>query len=403
MNNLMVCKRLKKRKAAEKRFKFFCKTAVSIAMITLVLMLCSIVYKSLDSFVDTNLHLSIDPLGKTSVSEFHHVTPLLHEILSSQHPHLQDNEREEIIELITPQGFKRLFLSLKNTTGKNKFSIALPLSIQVKRHLDHQESTLSLIQKQWIESAYSQGMISNDLSFALFYNTDSRDVESAGILGGVIGTLFLIMMTLLFAFPVGIGTAIYLEEFAKKNRLTTLIEINISNLAAVPSIVFGILGVAIFINILHLPRSSAVVGGLTLALMTLPTIILAAKTALKTVPKSIREAARGLGASSVQVSFHHVLPLAMPGILTGTIIATARALGETAPLLMIGMMAFIVDLPSSPLDPTSALPVQIFNWARNPEPGFMSKAAAGIVVILLLMILVNLVAIVLRRKYEQRW
>ena len=238
---------------------------------------------------------------------------------------------------------------------------------------------------------------------------DARNPEYAGIASAFLGSFYLILISLIFAFPVGIASAIYLQEFNQHkgwkgyNHLNHLIEVNISNLAAVPSIVFGLLGLALFLGVLGLPRSSALVGGLTLGLMVLPIIILTTRSALKGVPKSIRYAAQALGASDVQVVFHHVLPLAMPGILTGTILAVARALGETAPLLMIGMMAFIKDKPYSPLNPASALPTQIFAWSRNPEPGFMANAAAGILVLLLFLIALNMIAILLRRKYEHRW
>jgi phosphate transport system permease protein len=211
------------------------------------------------------------------------------------------------------------------------------------------------------------------------------------------------MVCFLLSFPIGIAAAIYLEEFAPKNRLTDLIEININNLAAVPSIVFGLLGLAVFLNFFGLPRSAPLVGGLVLTLMTLPTIIIASRAALKSVPPSIREAALGMGASRMQTTFHHVVPLAMPGMLTGTIIGMAQALGESAPLLMIGMIAFIVDVPQGFLDPATVLPVQIYLWADSPERAFLERTSAGIMVLLAFLILMNLLAIFLRRKFERRW
>ena len=210
-------------------------------------------------------------------------------------------------------------------------------------------------------------------------------------------------MTLGLSLPLGIAAAVYLEEFAPKNRWTDFIEVNINNLAAVPSIVFGLLGLAVFINFFGLPRSAPLVGGLVLTLMTLPTIIIASRAALKSVPPSIREAALGVGASRMQTLFHHVLPLAMPGMLTGTIIGMAQALGETAPLLMIGMVAFIVDVPQGVLDPATVLPVQIYLWADSPERAFLEKTAAAIMVLLAFLVLMNLAAIWLRRKFEKRW
>ena len=217
------------------------------------------------------------------------------------------------------------------------------------------------------------------------------------------GSLLTLMITLLLSFPIGVMAAIYLEEFAPKNKWTDLIEVNINNLAAVPSIVFGLLGLAMFLNFFGLPRSAPLVGGMVLALMTLPTIIIASRSALKAVPPSIREAALGLGASPLQVVTHHVLPLAMPGILTGTIIGMAQALGETAPLLMIGMVAFIVDVPGGFTDPATVLPVQIYLWADNPERAFLERTSAAIMALLTFLIFMNIVAIILRKKFERRW
>lgn len=241
------------------------------------------------------------------------------------------------------------------------------------------------------------------LNTTFFTSGDSRDPTQAGILGAVMGSVFTIIITLVLSFPLGVATAVYLEEYAKKNRLADLIEVNINNLAAVPSIVFGLLGLAIFLNLFGLGRSTPLVGGLVLTLMTLPTIIIAARAALKAVPPSIREAALGLGASRLQTITHHILPLALPGILTGTILGMARALGETAPLLMIGMVAFIVDVPTSPTDSATALPVQIYLWAASPERAFVEKTSAAIIVLLLFLAVMNITAIVLRKKFERRW
>jgi phosphate transport system permease protein len=237
-----------------------------------------------------------------------------------------------------------------------------------------------------------------------FTSGDSREPELAGIWGALMGSFFTLMVTLTLSFPMGVATAVYLEEFApKKNKWVDLIEVNINNLAAVPSIVFGLLGLAVFINFLSFPRSAPLVGGLVLTLMTLPTIIIASRAALKSVPPSIREAALGVGASKMQMVFYHVLPLALPGMLTGTIIGMAQALGETAPLLMIGMVAFIVDIPSNVFDPSTVLPVQIFLWADSPERAFVERTAAAIMVLLGFLIIMNALAVILRRKFERRW
>ncbi|MCI5113975.1 MAG: phosphate ABC transporter permease PstA, partial [Candidatus Electrothrix sp. AX1] len=232
---------------------------------------------------------------------------------------------------------------------------------------------------------------------------DSREPELSGIKGALTGSLFTLLVTLLLSFPVAVAAAIYLEEFAPKNRWTDLVEVNINNLAAVPSIVFGLLGLAVFLNFFGMPRSSPLVGGMVLSLMTLPTIIIASRASLKAVPPSIREAALGVGASKMQTVFHHVIPLAMPGMMTGTIIGLSQALGETAPLLMIGMVAFIVDVPGSVTDPATVLPVQIFLWADSPERAFVERTSAAILVLLMFLISMNGVAIYLRRKFERRW
>lgn len=237
----------------------------------------------------------------------------------------------------------------------------------------------------------------------LFANGDSREPELAGIRGALVGSAYLMLVTLILCVPTGIAAAVYLEEFAPRNRATDLIEVNVNNLAAVPSIVFGLLGLAVFLNTFNLPRSSPLVGGMTLALLVLPTIVVATRAALRAVPPSIREAALGVGASRVQTVAHHVLPLALPGILTGTIIGMAHALGETAPLLMIGMKAFIVDIPTSPLSPAAALPVQIYIWADSPERAFAERTAAAIIVLLGFLIVMNGLAIYLRRKFERKW
>jgi phosphate transport system permease protein len=254
----------------------------------------------------------------------------------------------------------------------------------------------------WIETLEGQGRVALKFNKNFFVNGDSRDPELAGIWGATVGSFFMLAVTLALSFPLGVATAVYLEEFAPRGRWTDLIEVNINNLAAVPSIVFGLLGLALFINAFGLPRSAPLVGGLVLSLMTLPVIIIASRAALTAVPLSIREAALALGASKMQMVLHHVLPLAMPGMLTGTIIGMARALGESAPLLMIGMVAFIVDIPGSPLAPATALPVQIYLWADSPERAFVERTSAAILVLLAFLLLMNLAAILLRKRFEQR-
>ncbi|MDC1208897.1 phosphate ABC transporter permease PstA, partial [Litorivicinus sp.] len=255
----------------------------------------------------------------------------------------------------------------------------------------------------FVDKLSADGRISYEFSDYLFTGSASRNAEIAGIKGALVGSIWTLLVCILIAFPLGVGTAIYLEEIAPKNRFTEIIEININNLAAVPSVVFGIMGLAIFIVFFGLPRSIPLVGGIVLALMTLPTIIISSRAAIRAVPPSIRDAALGVGASRMQTIFHHVIPLAMPGILTGTIIGMAQALGETAPLLMIGMVAFIVDVPSGILEPATALPVQIFMWADFAERMFIQKTSAAIIVLLAFLITMNAGAIILRKKLERRW
>ena len=255
----------------------------------------------------------------------------------------------------------------------------------------------------WVDKLIAQERVESRFNKTFFTAGDSREPELAGIWGAATGSFFTLIATLLLAFPLGVATAVYLEEFAPTNKWTDLIEVNINNLAAVPSIVFGLLGLAVFINFFGMPRSAPLVGGMVLTLMTLPTIIIASRAALKSVPPSIREAALGVGASKMQMVFHHVLPLAMPGMLTGTIIGMAQALGESAPLLMIGMVAFIVDIPTSAMDPSTVLPVQIYLWADSPERAFVERTSAAIMVLLAFLITMNALAVLLRKKFERRW
>jgi phosphate transport system permease protein len=256
---------------------------------------------------------------------------------------------------------------------------------------------------EWFDRLVAQERISTPFNWGLIFNADSRFPELAGLKGAIVGSFYLLLVTFLVSFPVGIAAAVYLEEFAPKNRWTGFIEVNINNLAAVPSIVFGLLGLAVFINFIGMPRSAPLVGGLVLSLMTLPTMIIVTRAALKAVPPSIREGGYGIGASKHQVVLHHVLPLALPGILTGTIIGLAQALGETAPLLLIGMNAFVPGDPGGITDAATALPTQIFIWADSPERGFVAKTSAGILVLLAFLITMNAVAIYLRRRLERTW
>ena len=275
----------------------------------------------------------------------------------------------------------------------------------IDRSLPDEQQQLSPKMREWVDKLSADGVIQNRFSLALFMNPDSRSsLASAGLAGAFMGSFYMMLVVILLAVPMGVAAAIYLEEFAPRNRITDLVEVNINNLAAVPSIVFGLLGASVLIGWFNLPMSAPIVGGLVLSLMTLPTVIIATRSTLKAIPPSIRQAALGLGASKMQAIFHHVLPLAIPGILTGAILGVAQALGETAPLLLIGMKSFVASVPASPFDQATALPVQIYLWQGNELRNFFeARTSAAIIVLLLMMLSLNGLAIWLRKKYEKRW
>ena len=282
-------------------------------------------------------------------------------------------------------------------------TVDLLMKKKISRETGEDSRALSDQQITWIDQLVKEDALELRFNKSFFSNGDSREPEQAGVWGALMGSVFTLFLTLLLSFPIAIAAAIYLEEFAPRNRWTDLIEVNINNLAAVPSIVFGLLGLAVFIGFFGLPRSAPLVGALVLTLLTLPTIIIASRAALKSVPPSIREAALGMGASKIQMVAHHVLPLALPGMLTGTIIGMARALGETAPLLMIGMVAFIVDVPHGVTDPATVLPVQVYLWSDSPERAFVERTSGAIIVLLAFLIVMNAAAVILRNRFERRW
>ncbi len=271
------------------------------------------------------------------------------------------------------------------------------------RDLDEDKRRIKDIQLLFFDDLVDRGLVSYEFNLPFLMRGDSREPELAGVGGSIVGSLFTILVVLILSFPIGIFAAIYLEEFATKNRVTDFIEININNLAAVPSIVFGLLGLGIILNTFGLPRSTPLVGGIVLSLMTLPTIIIATRASLRAVPPSIREGALAVGATKMQAVMHHVVPVAMPGALTGTIIGLAQALGETAPLLLIGMVAFVVDVPQTPLDASASLPVQVYLWSESAERGYVEKTSATIMMLLGFLILMNLAAVLIRRKFETKW
>jgi phosphate transport system permease protein len=304
----------------------------------------------------------------------------------------------KITQLGTSTATGTVLLPLQSTTdaGAGSWQVVTYVTPEAGRRVSDREVA-------WLERLKEKGVVERAFNWAFFTSGDSREPELAGIRGALVGSALTLLVTLVLCLPIGIAAAIYLEEFAPKNRLTELIEVNINNLAAVPSIVFGLLGLAVFLNFMGLPRSAPLVGGLVLALLVLPTIIIASRAAMKAVPPSIKEAALGVGASHQQAIFHHVLPLAMPGIMTGTIIGMAHALGETAPLLMIGMVAFIVEPARSITDAATVLPVQIYLWSDLPEIAFQAKTAAAIIVLLVFLFVMNGAAIYLRKRFERRW
>jgi len=418
-----VRKRLARRYAREHRFRWYCRGAVAVAVLFLVVLFGDILRKGWGAFLAAEVRFEVyydpqvlePPGGDPGALAYADFSVLWRRPLLDRFPGVADDRaaRRELFSLVSDGAGYELrdrLLADPSLAGSRQTlwlladdEVDLLLKGHVERGAAQAERRLSDRQLAWLDALDAAGDLRLTFNVPFLTGGDSREPELAGILGATLGSLFTMAITLLLCFPLGVATAIYLEEFAPRNRWTDLIEVNINNLAAVPSIVFGLLGLAVFLNFFGLPRSAPLVGGLVLSLMTLPTIIIAARVAIDTVPPSIREAAYGLGATPLQVIQHHVLPLAMPGILTGTIIGMARALGETAPLLMIGMVAFIVDLPNGPLDPATALPVQVYLWADSPERAFVEKTSGAIIVLLGFLILMNGAAVWLRRRSERRW
>ena len=416
-------KNLAKRKRSERRFRLTGLLAILTALTLLGILLFSIVSKGYTAFVQTYITLEItfaeeviDPNDTRDPAELRtaNYTKLVQNALREKFPDVKGRrDLRRLFSLISGDADIKLREMVENDPdliGQTK-SIALLAGDDVDmlnkgyidRSLAEDDRRVKDKELAWLDVLQDEGDIELQFNTGFFTNGDSREPEKAGIAGAIVGSFYTLVITMLIAFPIGVMTAIYLEEFAVKNKFTDLIEVNINNLAAVPSIVFGLLGLAIFLNVAHLPRSAPVVGGLTLALMTLPTIIIAARAAIRAVPDSIRQAALGLGASKQQAAFHHILPLSMPGILTGTIIGLSQALGETAPLLMIGMVAFIADIPGGFSDPATVMPVQIFLWADSPERAFVEKTSGAIMVLLGFLVIMNAFAIFLRKKFERRW
>ncbi len=414
---------LARRYRRERNFKRLGLGAILLGLLFVSFLFISIVAKGYTAFQQTYIQLDVNfdpqriaPVGETDpqVIAKGDFGGLVKAALRERFPSVTNRREKRVLYGLVSNGAGFQLLdrvqqdpSLIGATRAVWLVADDDVDMLIKGHIDlklpQSDRRIKDNQLAWIQQLQKDGRIEKRFNTTFFSAGDSREPELSGIKGAVFGSLFTLLITLALSFPVGVAAAIYLEEFAPKNRWTDLIEVNINNLAAVPSIVFGLLGLAVFINFFGLPRSVPLVGGLVLALMTLPTIIIASRAALKSVPPSIREAALGVGASPMQTVTHHVLPLAMPGMLTGAIIGMAQALGETAPLLMIGMVAFIVDIPGGAMDPSTVLPVQIYLWADSPERAFVERTSAAIMVLLAFLIVMNLLAVWLRKKFERRW
>ena len=410
-------KRLKRRYRAEQRFKLMGIGAIFIALAFLVFLLSTILLSGYSAFTQTYIKLDVTldekffPDEDLAKGDFQGIVKAS---LYSMFPEVSGRQNKRSLNKLVSKGAAFQLMDMVRENPKligTSFSIWVPAKDDVDMlmkgniDMDQPEANRRIKDNQfeWIKTLEHGERLQMRFNKTFFTSGDSREPELAGIWSAAKGSFYTLVITLLLSFPMGVAAAIYLEEFAPDNRFTDLIEININNLAAVPSIIFGLLGLTIFINFWGIPRSTPLVGGLVLTLMTLPTIIIAARASLKSVPPSIREAALGVGASKIQTVFHHVLPLALPGMLTGTIIGMAQALGETAPLLMIGMVAFIVDIPGSFTDPAAALPVQIYLWADSPERAFTEKTSAAIIILLGFLVLMNAVAVYMRKKFEIKW
>ena len=417
-------KRLKKRHAKEKRFKAFGVLAISIAVMALVWLLFSVIGSGYKAFYQHEMTMEVeltesvlDPTGARDPDALRKANyrKIIQDTLYERFPDVTDRKAKgELFNVISSSGAPNL---IRQMTYNNPDLVGQTLTIKVPtsddvdqllkgnidRDVPHDRRQVSDQQIAWVDQLVETGEIKSAFNIRFFTSPDSRDAELAGIGGAFIGSLMTLFVTACLAIPIGIGAAIWLDEFAPKNRFVDFIEININNLAAVPSIIFGVLVLAIFINFFGMPRSAPLVGGLVLGLRALPTVIIATRATLLAVPQSIRDGAMSVGASHVQAVFHHKLPHAGPGILTGSIIAMAQALGETAPLLMIGMVAFLTEIPKGVTDSATVLPVQIFIWAGNAERAWVEKTSAAIIILLLVLVLINGFAIWLRNRLEKRW
>ena len=416
MNNL------KSRLAKERRFKAYGVISILTALVLLAILFTSIISQGYTAFQETRIQLPIhfdeDILDVEKTKNWDTIRKsnfniLIKKSIREIFPDVSGrNSKRKLYKILSGSAEYQIRDMVRNDlsiigTKKNIWVLAdddvdMLIKGNINRNLPENERRIDNEELKWIEKLESKKLIDKFFNKTLFSSGDSSESEQSGILVALLGSFYALLITLVLSFPIGIATAVYLEEFApKNNKFVDFIEVNINNLAAVPSIIFGLLGLAIFLNFFEMPRSAPLVGGMVLSLMTLPRIIIPSRAALKSVPPSIREGALGLGASNVQAVFNHVVPIATPGMLTGTIIGMAQALGESAPLLIIGMVAFIVDIPQSVTDPATTLPVQIYLWADTPERGFVERTAAVIMVLLIFLILMNSLAIYLRKKFEK--
>ena len=409
-------RRVRRRYRADARFRTYGIVAIAIAVGVLGILLATLISRGASAFVQTEVTITVD-LRDAGIDPADPARAdwrgIVADSLDAMFPGIESSQARQLRDMVsagTPFILRDRVLDDPALIG-TVFDIEVPASDDIDqlnkgaidRDLPPEQRVVSDQQIVWFDMLEAEGRIATPFNTTLFTGADSRHPELAGLWGAIVGSFYALSVCLVLSFPIGIAAAIYLEEFAPKNRWTEMIEININNLAAVPSVVFGLLGLAVFLNFFGMPRSAPLVGGMTLALMTLPTIIIASRAALKAVPPSIREGALGVGASHQQAVLHHVLPLAMPGMLTGTIIGLAQALGETAPLLLIGMNAFITAAPDSMMSPSTALPTQIYIWADSPERGFVARTSAAILVLLGFLVCMNAVAIWLRSRLERRW
>lgn len=408
---------LPKRGRSEFRFQIIGIGAILLSLAFLSWLTITVIFGSLGAFKHVEIAVPVDLTSKNVDADDVNSASfgsIMKSGLREQFPDVKKRkDKKKLYKLISVEGsleLKEKVLDNRDLFGQKVkiwVSASDDVSLYVRGKIDDTlpEDQRKITDKEisWINNLEANGQIRTKVNWGFFRNGDSREPEIAGILAALVGSTLSLLVCFILSFPLGVSAAIFLEQFAPRNRLSDIIEVNINNLAAVPSIVFGLLGLSIFLGYFDLPRSSPLVGGMVLSLMTLPTIIIASRASLQAVPPSIKEAALALGATPVQAVFHHVFPVALPGMMTGAIVGMARALGDTAPLLMIGMVAFIVDIPKSILEPATALPVQVFLWADSPERAFNEKTSAAIIVLLIFLIVMNLSAVLLRRKLEQRF